>query len=210
MGKFRTPSPGDSISVALRKVLPLEHGVGVRLHTNLQQREQAVWTSKIRYQIKQFSIGCVGRFKPPGSLNSLFSYVPHLSGPNPFSLFTLSSGSCARWLLLVFSQLLSNHHGRWKHLLDWALGARIHIWRPEIADGYDISFSFFFKFYFIFKLYNIVLVLPNIEMNPPQLYLCSPSWTLLPPPSPYPPSGSSQFTSPKHPVSCIDTTQSNL
>ena len=34
---------------------------------------------------------------------------------------------------------------------------------------------FFFKFYFIFKLYNIVLVLPNIEMNPPQVYLCSPS-----------------------------------
>ena len=36
--------------------------------------------------------------------------------------------------------------------------------------------SFFFKkFYFIFKLYNIVLVLPNIEMNPPQVYMCSPS-----------------------------------
>ena len=30
-------------------------------------------------------------------------------------------------------------------------------------------------FYFIIKLYNIVLVLPNIEMNPPQVYLCSPS-----------------------------------
>ena len=29
-------------------------------------------------------------------------------------------------------------------------------------------FILFFKFYFIFKLYNIVLVLPNIEMNPPQ------------------------------------------
>ena len=41
-------------------------------------------------------------------------------------------------------------------------------------------------------------------MNPPQVYLCSPSWTLLPPPSPYPPSGSSQCTSPKHPVSCIE------
>ena len=26
-------------------------------------------------------------------------------------------------------------------------------------------FFFFFKFYFIFKLYNIVLVLPNIEMD---------------------------------------------
>ena len=61
----------------------------------------------------------------------------------------------------------------------------------------------FFSFYFIFKLYNIVLVLPNIEMNPPQVYVCSPSWTLLPPPSPYHPSGLSQCTSPKHPVSCI-------
>ena len=62
----------------------------------------------------------------------------------------------------------------------------------------------FLKFYFIFKLYNIVLVLPNIEMNPPQVYMCSPSRTLLPPPSPYHPSGSSQCTSPKHPESCIE------
>ena len=61
---------------------------------------------------------------------------------------------------------------------------------------------FFFKFYFIFKLYIIVFVLPNIKMNPPQVYMCSPSWTLLPPPSPFLPSGLSQCTSPKHPVSC--------
>ena len=51
---------------------------------------------------------------------------------------------------------------------------------------YFIFLISFFKFYFIFTLYNIVLVLPNIEMNLPQVYLCSPSWTLLPPPSPYP------------------------
>ena len=73
----------------------------------------------------------------------------------------------------------------------------------------DFTFTFhflffFFKFCFIFKLYNIVLVLPNIEMNPPQVYMCSPSWILLPPPSPYHPSGSSQCTSPKHPVLCIE------
>ena len=65
-------------------------------------------------------------------------------------------------------------------------------------------FFFNFKFYFIFKLYIIVLVLPNIKMNPPRVYMCSPSWTLLPPPSPYHPSGSCQCTSPKHPVSCIE------
>ena len=48
------------------------------------------------------------------------------------------------------------------------------------------------------------MVLPYIEMNPPQAYICSLSWTLLPHPSPYHPSGSSQCTSPKHPVSCIE------
>ena len=58
--------------------------------------------------------------------------------------------------------------------------------------------------FFFFKFYNIVLVLPNIEINLPQVYMCSPSWTLLPLPCPYPPSGSSQCTSPKHPGSCIE------
>ena len=48
------------------------------------------------------------------------------------------------------------------------------------------------------------MVLPYINMNPPQVYTCSPSWTPLPAPSPYHPSGSSQCTSPKHPVSCIE------
>ena len=53
-------------------------------------------------------------------------------------------------------------------------------------------------------LYNIVLVLPYINMNPPWVYTCSPSCTHLPLPSPYHPSGSSQCTSPEHPVSCIE------
>ena len=53
-----------------------------------------------------------------------------------------------------------------------------------------LIYFIFLKFYFIFKLYIIVLVLPNIKMNPPQVYMCSPSWTLLPPPFPYHPSGS--------------------
>ena len=41
------------------------------------------------------------------------------------------------------------------------------------------NLSLFFNF--IFKLYIIVLVLPFIKMNLPQVYMCSPSWTLLPP-----------------------------
>ena len=41
-------------------------------------------------------------------------------------------------------------------------------------------------------------------MNQPWVYMCSPSWTPLPPSSPSHPSGSSQCTSPEHPVSCIE------
>ena len=70
--------------------------------------------------------------------------------------------------------------------------------------SFFLIFFIFLKFYFIFKLYNIVLVLPYIEMNLPQAYMCSPSRTLLPSPSPYHPSGSSQCTSPKHPALCIE------
>ena len=62
-------------------------------------------------------------------------------------------------------------------------------------------YYFFYFLNFIFKLYIIELALPNIKMNLPQVYMCSPSWTLLPPPSPYHPSGSSQCTSPKHVLS---------
>ena len=50
----------------------------------------------------------------------------------------------------------------------------------------------------------MVLVLPYLNLNQPQLYMCSPFCTPLPPPSPYHPSGSSQCTSPKNPVSCIE------
>ena len=48
------------------------------------------------------------------------------------------------------------------------------------------------------------MVLPYINMNPPRVYTYSPSRTPRPPPSPDHPSGSSQCTSPKYPVSCIE------
>ena len=41
--------------------------------------DQAIWTLKIRYQVKEFSILCMGRCKPLGSLNSFLSYAPLLS-----------------------------------------------------------------------------------------------------------------------------------
>ena len=67
------------------------------------------------------------------------------------------------------------------------------------------KFSIFFYYlnYLFILLYNIALVLPYIDLNPPWVYMRSPSRTPLPTPSPSHPSGSSQCTSPEHPVSCI-------
>ena len=62
----------------------------------------------------------------------------------------------------------------------------------------------YFNFYFYFiLLYNTILVLPYIDMNPPRVFMSSQSWTPLPPPSPYHLSGSSPCTSPMHVGSCI-------
>ena len=45
--------------------------------------------------------------------------------------------------------------------------------------------------------------LPCIHINQSWVYMCSPCWFSLPTPSPSHLSGSSQCTSPEHPVSCI-------
>ena len=81
-------------------------------------------------------------------------------------------------------------------------------WPPESLNIIKPLLIYVTKYFFLIclfnwrLLYNIVLVLPYIDMNPPQVYTYSPSWTPLPPPPTYHPSGSSQCTSPEHPVSC--------
>ena len=50
-------------------------------------------------------------------------------------------------------------------------------WTQSLLDCFSLSLSLFFL------LYNIILVLPYIDMNLPQVYTCSPPWTPFPPPS---------------------------
>ena len=77
-----------------------------------------------------------------------------------------------------------------------------------VSSVFSSTLHFFLINWFILiggsLLYNIVVVLPYIHMSQPWVSMCSPSWTPLPPPSPPHPSGSSQRTSPEHPVSCIE------
>ena len=90
-----------------------------------------------------------------------------------------------------------------------------HVWslwcedplEEGMATHSSILFFFNINLFVLFGgllLYNIVLVLPYINKNPPRVHTCSRSWSPLPPPSPYHPSRSSQCTSPEHLVSCIE------
>ena len=72
-----------------------------------------------------------GKMQAFGLTEFIPSYAPQLSGANPVSLLTL---------LLAFPLNLSSYHGGVGSIW-WitVLGALIHIWRPEITDGCEIS-----------------------------------------------------------------------
>ena len=50
-----------------------------------------------------------------------------------------------------------------------------HLQLKILSKCFKSLACFLLFFNFIFKLYIIVLVLPNIKMNPPQVYMCSKS-----------------------------------
>ena len=76
-------------------------------------------------------------------------------------------------------------------------------WTIKKAERQRID-AFLKKFIYLFLLYNIVLVLPYIDMMYTTGVHVFPIPNPLPPPSLFHPSGSSQGPSPEHPVSCIE------
>ena len=62
--------------------------------------------------------------------------------------------------------------------LSWEQWIRQKSTKKEITFRKRDTWGFFCLFvYYYFLLYNIVLVLPYINMNLPRVYTCSPSWT---------------------------------
>ena len=106
------------------------------------------------------------------------------------------------WLLPSFNREKGDILQIWAHLLSSGNFLIIDIYFIYLFDFSQLFIIFISAFFFL--LYNIVLVLPYIDMNQPWVYMCSPSWNPLLPPSPSHPSGSSQCTSPKHPVSALN------
>ena len=150
MGTFRTRSLGDSISVALRKLLQGERSRRreVRLYVSLQQREQGVRTSKIRYKLRNSAF----YVWEDASLWShwIHSFPTHLCylGPILFSCSLCFLHSCSSSAITTGDVSIC-----------WitVLGAIIHIWRPEIADGCDISCLLIWQEIFLFHNPNVHL-----------------------------------------------------
>ena len=129
--------------------------------------------------------------------NHLILCCPHLLPPSIFpSIWVFSNESVLpiRWGLEFWSFSLSissskEYSGLISFRMDWLdllavqgtlksllqhHSSKASILRCSAFFFFSLYFIlFFFKSYFIFKLYIIVLVLPNIKMNPPQVYMCS-------------------------------------
>ena len=93
----------------------------------------------------------------------------------PFSCSMLCSAFCC-----IYQPFITPLH--W--LRDWLDSDFIGTYVMSLFS--HALFFFYLLFYFIiylffFLLYNIVLVLPYINMNLPQVYMSSQSWTSLPP-----------------------------
>ena len=108
-------------------------------------------------------------------------------------------------LLNMLSRLVITFLPRSRCLNSWLQPPpAVILFFPQCFHCFYFLFYFFlnFDFYFIL-LYNTVLVLPYIGLNPPRVYMHSQTWTPLPLPSLLHLYGSSSCTSPKHAVSWI-------
>ena len=114
---FRTLSPGDSISVAQRKLLQRGTRECQAIY-KFATRKQVVWTSKIRCQVKVFSILCMGRCKSLASLNLFLSYASQLSEPilfacSPCFLHSPSSSAVTMGLTASIRSQFWEARNRW-------------------------------------------------------------------------------------------------
>ena len=120
---FRTPSPGDSISVALRKLL---QGGRRGSQATYKFATKRAGSLNIKDQVSRHLAFSVWEDTSLWTQNSFLSYAPQLSGANLFAW----SPCC-----FAFSQLLSNLPGGVLASTGPQFGSPHYIWRPAVTDG---------------------------------------------------------------------------
>ena len=102
---------------------------------------------------------------------------PYTTTGNTIALSRSTFGSKVTFLLFnTLSWLVIALLPRSKCLLiSWLQSPSAVILEPKKIKSHCFHCFPFFFFFFFFLLYNIVLVLPYINMHPPRVYTCSPS-----------------------------------
>ena len=145
VGIFRTRSPGDSISVAEKTASRRQESKsgyiqvcskGSRLS---EHQRSGVKLRNVAFCMWE-AAGLWARWVHP------FHMLLSPPGAHPVSSFTL---------LLALPQLLSSHRGGWQYRWIQVLRALIHIWRPEIPGGCDISCLLIWQEIFSFHRYHL-------------------------------------------------------
>ena len=127
MGIFRTPSQGDSISVALRKLL---QGGWRGSQAIYKFATKGAGSLDIKDQVwgKEFSVLCWVRCKPLGLLVSFLSYAPQLK-----SCFPVHPKEWPKAASCIPPAPPQSPCGWGASILRIAVwGARIHSWRPDV------------------------------------------------------------------------------
>ena len=120
------------------------------------------------------------RLKYIHQVNTFFSILyAHIQQMYCFQTYAISISKLPLSILLKYHSIRNNKNCNDLTIL-YFFKIIVIISKESLQTNFSIThsnsfFLFFFKFYFIFKLYIIVLVLPNIKMNPQQVYMCSPS-----------------------------------
>ena len=119
-----------------------------------------------------------------------YSVRTHRRQPTELPVPGIFQARTLKWVAISFSKYFKVRKKQ-LFLMNWKL--------PWLSVKILITkgLTFFFQ---LEANYFIILwwFLPYIHMSRPWMYMCSPSWPSLSPPSPSHPSGSSQCTGPKH------------
>ena len=111
----------------------------------------------------------------------------------PWKLASAHGHTCySTWLVIILGQdtLSSDHEIKHYQCLTFPLlnslcqliSLKLSCFYPVCVSIFNnivlfqsLFFQLFYYYYYFFLLYNIVLVLPYINMHPPRVYTCSPS-----------------------------------